>query len=281
MGRHYAETAGSRYENDVTEPHLFGHWRVRLATWTGLGIVIEGLDGDAPAPADYVNDVLLTPEHREAFFALVDRVGLVVCKRVGGDDSQHRDVRGRSSRGRLSQGEFFHHDGCAGPVKPRIVEIRCPYQEVQRTTFTAIAPFIEVVSAMRAELPRHLSVPDLDDLDELQGAMSRAVRRALTAEQQRAYLRAVDLRVSAYREPWEMGESRFIANSNPVRTMQHRRAYLEPHTGRPNGHLVKRWPADLELVDDDEACAISGRSAGGRASPDRADALGDLLGDGR
>jgi hypothetical protein len=45
-----------------------------------------------------------------------------------------------------------------------------------------------------------------------------------------------------YREPWTMGERRFIANANPGATMQHRRAYLEV-PGRPNGRLVKRWPA--------------------------------------
>ena len=241
---------------------MFGGWRARIGAWQGLGVVIDGLDGDKPTPADYVNEVLIAPAHRETFFALIDRVGLVVCKRVGGDDALHRDVRGRSSRGRLSQGEFFHHDGCSGPVKPRVVEIRCPYQDVERHTFTAIAPFVEVVAAMRAELPARLAVPDADDLDVVQGSINRVVRRALTAEQQRAYLRAVDVRVGAYREPWEMGESRFIANANANananagRTMQHRRAYLEPHTGRPNGSLVKRWPADPQLVDDDEACAL-------------------------
>ena len=45
-----------------------------------------------------------------------------------------------------------------------------------------------------------------------------------------------------------MGESRFIANANPVRTMQHRRAYLEV-PGRPSGHLVKRWPAGPAMHD--------------------------------
>lgn len=229
--------------------------------------MIEGLDGASPAPADYVNDVFLAPEHREAFFALVDRVGLVVCKNVGGDDSLHRSVRAKSSKGRLSQGEYFHHDGCSGPTKPRVVEIRCPYQEVERHTFTAIAPFPEVVVAMLHELPARLRCDELAvnadeiaataDWDHLQGRINRAVRRSLAAEEQRAYLRAVDVRVGAYREPWEMGESRFMANSNLVRTMQHRRAYLEPHTGkRPNGSLVKRWPAEAGDAIDSEACEL-------------------------
>ncbi len=250
----------------------FGPWRLRLAPWSGLGVVIAGLDGEPAAPADYVNDVLLAPEHRETFLALIDHAGLVVCRAVGGDDALHKDVRGRSSRGRLSQGEFFHHDGCAGPVKPRVVEIRCPYQDIERYTTTAIAPFPAVVEAQLRELPARLRTGELAawcdaldgdprgrplDWDVAQGTVNRAVRRALTAEEQRVYLRAVDVRVGAYRERWQMGESRFIANANPGRTMQHRRAYLEPHTGkRPNGRLVKRWPAEAGAALDDAACEI-------------------------
>lgn len=251
----------------------FGGWRARVAPWSGLGIVIDGLngDGESQTPADYVNAILLAPDHRERFFALVDRVGLVVCRGVGGDDVHHRDVRGRSSRGRLSQGEFFHHDGCAGPVKPRVVEIRCPVQEVARHTCTAIARFPEVVEAQLLELPARLrsgelaawhaaildDAPLADDWDEVQGAINRSVRRALPAEDQRAYLRRVDARVGAYCEGWEMGESRFIANANDGRTMQHRRAYLEPPSGRrPNGRLVKRWPADEGAAVYGAACEV-------------------------
>ncbi len=248
----------------------FGAWRLRVGAPTHLGVVVDGLDGEGSAPADYVNAVLLAPEHRETFFALIDRVGLVVCRAVGGDDALHRDVRGRSSRGRLSQGEFFHHDGCSGPVKPRVVEIRCPYQDIERHTATAIAPFPEVVAAMLRVLPSHLRVDELarwhdalvvgDGVDEpwdaVQGAINRVVRRSMKAEVQRGYLRDVDAAVVAYRAPWEMGESRFIANANAGRTMQHRRAYLEEHTGnRPNGRLVKRWPAGPDDVDDEEVCA--------------------------
>lgn len=243
---------------------MFGPWTIRLADWPGLGLVIDGLDGDGVAPASYVDDVLLQPEHREAFFALVDRHGLVVCRNVGGDDATHQDVRGRSSRGRLSQGEHYHHDGCSGPEKPRVVEIRCPYQTIPRHTATAIAPFPETVHAMLRELPAELRGADgevaawfavlerdgalpRDEYDAAQGALNRVVRLAMNAETARAYFRAVDLRAGAYREPWTMGESRFIANANPGRTMQHRRAYLEPAGGRPNGHLVKRWPAGPDL----------------------------------
>lgn len=254
----------------------FGAWQLQLAPWHGLGIVVIGVigvTGDEPTPSNYVDELLLAEPHRDRFFALVDRVGLVVCKGVPGEHPQHRDVRGRSSRGRLSQGEYFHHDGCAGPVKPRVVEIRCPYQSVERHTFTAIAPFPEVVQAMLLELPAILCTGELAtwrttlldpspslaivDWDIVQGTINRAVRRSMPSEDQRAYLRKVDVRVKAYREPWEMGESRFIANSNGVRTMQHRRAYLEVHTGkRPNGRLVKRWPAEAGDAIDQEACEI-------------------------
>ncbi|MEO7094005.1 MAG: hypothetical protein ABI175_12195 [Polyangiales bacterium] len=251
---------------DSTAPG-FGAWRLQLAPWQGLGLVVTGLEGDAPPPPNYVDDILLSEAHREGFFALVDRVGLVVCKRVPSEHADHRDVRGRSSRGRLSQGEFFHHDGCSGPVKPRVVEIRCPYQSVERHTFTAIAPFPQVVEAMLLEMPEMLCTGELagwranptsiDDWDLVQGTINRAVRRALPSEDQRAYLRKVDVRVGAYREPWEMGESRFIANSNVGGTMQHRRAYLEVHSGkRPNGRLVKRWPAEAGDALDSEACEI-------------------------
>lgn len=245
-----------------------GGWRLLLGARPGLGLVIEGVAHEREeAPEDYVNEVLLRPEHRDAFLELVDREGLVVCKRVGGDDATHQEVRGRSSRGRLSQGEYYHHDGCAGPCKPRVVEIRCPRQTIERHTATAIAPFPEVLYAMLRELPADLRASSelaawhatlasegalpAEEWDVAQGAVIRKVRRALSAEDARAYLRAVDVRAGAYREPWAMGESRFIANANGARTMQHRRAYLEAHTGnRPNGRLVKRWPAEMAPADD-------------------------------
>ncbi len=242
-----------------------GPWRLRPAAWSGLGLVIEGLERDdgAAAPADYANQILLAEAHREAFFDLVDQHGLVVCRNVGGDDAAHQEVRGRSSRGRLSQGEYYHHDGCTGPVKPRVVEIRCPYQTIERHTVTAIAPFPELIAALLLELPAALRADDelprwwdvvaaggqvpVGDGDRVQGLINRTVRKSMSAEIARAYLRAVDARIGAYREPWTMGESRFIANANPGHTMQHRRAYLEAPGTRPNGRLVKRWPAGPDL----------------------------------
>ncbi len=263
------------YESVVDPVMLnFGAYRLQCAPWAGLGLVVDAVvlqaDHASPAagvPLDYMNELLLTEPHREQFFSLVDQVGLVVCKNVGGDDHLHRDVKGRSSRGRLSQGEFFHHDGCSGPVKPRVVEIRCPYQEVARHTATAIAPYPEVLYAMLLELrPDLRAVGELEawhtallatgelpteQWDLIQGALNRTLRRALRAEAARAYFRKVDVRAGGYREPWEMGECRFIANANAGKTMQHRRAYIDIHDGgRANGRLLKRWPADPHLEHD-------------------------------
>jgi hypothetical protein len=272
--------ARMRREPDAVANIHFGAWRARVGEWSGLGVVIEGLVNEAPgvlAPADYTNEVLLAEPHREGFLELIDRAGLVVCRQVGGDDAAHRDVRGRSSRGKLSQGEYYHHDGCSGPTKPRVVEIRCPFQTVERHTATAVAPFPEVLHAQLLALPASLrGDPEVAAAhaalvaegrlpeavwDLVQGAVNRTVRRELNAEAARAYLREVDLLAGAYREPWAMGESRFIANANPGKTMQHRRAYLEPHTGgRPNGRLVKRWPAEERgpaEANSTEACRLA------------------------
>ena len=242
-------------------------WRVRRPK--PFVLVIEGEVGDeTAAPSDYLHDKLLLPEWREAFYQLVDATGLVVCLNVHTQHSTYRDVRGRSSKGRLSQGEYFHHDGCTGPVKPRFVEIRCPIQPQTRGIATAVAPHRDVVKAMvqvlAAELPSELAMlaaltaqdmnPDAlshldeDALDHLQGLITRTVRKKLNAEGARSFFRQVDEAANAYFEPWALGESRFIANANSGVTMQHRRAYQAPHTGGvANGHLVKRWPHE-ELV---------------------------------
>lgn len=214
-----------------------------------------------PTERDVLAQHLLTPEHREAFFSLVDAVGLVVVRAVHVDPGPYRGVRGRSSRGRLSQGEYFHHDGCSGPTKPRIVEIRCPRQAVPRRVATAVAPFPETLYAMLRALPPALrdgrqlapwcarlqadgGLPS-EALDVVQGLATRAVRRSLGAPEARAYFREVDRGCDAYDAPWQMGESRFIANANPRRTMQHRRAYGATHDALgPSGQLLKRWPAE-------------------------------------
>lgn len=239
-------------------------WRVRIPK--PFVLVIEGEVGNEDtAASDYLHDKLLLPEWREAFYKLVDATGLVVCLNVHTQHPTYRDVRGRSSKGRLSQGEYYHHDGCTGPVKPRFVEIRCPIQPQTRGVATAVAPHRDVVQAMVQVLPAELAataalagqemhpsaISQMDDaaLDHLQGLITRTVRKKLNAEGARAYFRQVDAAANAYFEPWALGESRFIANANHGVTMQHRRAYQAPHTGGvANGHLVKRWTNEELLL---------------------------------
>ena len=239
-------------------------WRVRRPR--SFVLVIEGEVGhEAKEPNDYLHDTLLLPEWREAFYQLVDATGLVVCLNVHTQHPSYRDVRGRSSKGRLSQGEYYHHDGCTGPVKPRFVEIRCPIQPQTRGVATGVAPHRDVVQAMvqvlSTELAASPSLAGLDlsmaaisqmnveALDHLQGLITRTVRKKLNAEGARSYFRQVDAAAHAYFEPWALGESRFIANANSGVTMQHRRAYQSPHTGGvAHGHLVKRWPNEELLL---------------------------------
>ena len=239
-------------------------WRVRRPK--PFVLVIEGEVGHQETePSDYLHDKLLLPEWREAFYQLIDTTGLVVCLNSHTQHPTYRDVRGRSSKGRLSQGEYYHHDGCTGPVKPRFVEIRCPIQPQTRGVATAVAPHRDVVKAMVQVLPVELAtnaalagqdmrtenLNTMDDaaLDHLQGLITRTVRKKLKAEGARSYFRQVDVAANAYFEPWALGESRFIANANSGITMQHRRAYQAPHTGGvANGHLVKRWTNEELLL---------------------------------
>ncbi|WP_310388250.1 hypothetical protein [Roseateles sp.] len=233
------------------------HWHVRRPK--PFVLVIEGEVGAEGRVGDYLHDKLLQPAWREAFYQLVDATGLVVCLNLHTQHPSYRDVRGRSSKGRLSQGEYYHHDGCSGPTKPRFVEIRCPVQPQTRGVATAVAPHHAVVAAMVQVLPAELAAQNLNpaaisqmsdaELDQLQGLLTRSVRKKLDAEGARAYFRAVDLAADAYFEPWALGESRIIANANSGVTMQHRRAYQTPHTGGvANGHLVKRWPNEELLL---------------------------------
>jgi hypothetical protein len=243
-------------------------WRVRRPK--PFVLVIEGEEKDFEDHprnpcGDYLHDKLLLPEWRETFYQLIDATGLVVCLNVHTTHPTYRDVRGRSSKGRLSQGEYYHHDGCTGPVKPRFVEIRCPIQVQTRGVATAVAPHRDVVKAMvqalptplaasaaLAELdmrPANISQMDHAALDHVQGLITRTVRKKLNAEGARAYFRQVDVAANAYFEPWALGESRFIANANSGVTMQHRRAYQAPHTGGvANGHLLKRWTNEELLL---------------------------------
>jgi len=256
--------ADSSFETRTVLEFANCQWHVRRPK--PYVLVIEGEVGqEATAPGDYLHDKLLVPEWREAFYQLVDATGLVVCLNVHTQHHTYRDVRGRSSKGRLSQGEYYHHDGCSGPVRPRFVEIRCPIQPQTRGVATAVAPHHDVVKAMVQVLPAELAATSalaaqdmcpqlLNHMDEaaldiLQGLITRTVRKKLNAEGARAYFRQVDAAANAYFEPWALGESRFIANANSGLTLQHRRAYQAPHTGGvANGHLVKRWPHEELLL---------------------------------
>jgi hypothetical protein len=214
---------------------------------------------------DYLHDILLAPEHREAFFDLIEQERLVICKNVRSDASTYRKVRGKSSAVKLSQAEYYHHDGCSSPTKPRFVEIRCPYQAIARNIATAIASFPAVIRAMLLALPESSQsdqeiqafsnafsgpvsgYPCPTTWDAVQGKLTRLVRRELDAESCRAYFRRVDQEANAYVLPWEMGESRLMLNdhSDLTRTMQHRRAYQKPRESpEQNGSLVKRWTAE-------------------------------------
>jgi hypothetical protein len=239
-------------------------WRVRRPR--PFVLVIEGEVGQENSePSDYLHEQLLLPEWREAFYQLIDATGLVVCLNVHTQHPTYRDVRGRSSKGRLSQGEYYHHDGCSGPVKPRFVEIRCPIQPQTRGVATAVAPYRDVVKAMVQVLSTELAatpalacqdmrpatLKQMDDanLEQLQGLITRTVRKKLNAEGARAYFRQVDVAANAYCEPWALGESRFVANAKFGVSMQHRRAYQSLHLGGvANGHLVKRWPHEELLL---------------------------------
>ena len=227
-----------------------------------FGLVILGPpDG---AGEDYLHEVLFAPENRQAFLNLIESEGLVVCQQVRTSEPSYRKVRGKSSYGKLSQAEYYHHDGCSCPTKPRVVEIRLPYQEVERNVATAIARFPDVIAAMLQALPQRLitdevaeiqsafsvgkdCLPPVESWDQVQGRVTRLVRREMDAESSRAYFREVDQLANAYVLPWQMGESRLMINSQNdlAQTMQHRRAYQKPRESlEQNGSLVKRWPAE-------------------------------------
>ena len=237
-----------------------------------FGIVIHGLVGQADgtsADDDYLHDHLLSPALREAFLAMIETEGLVVCKNVHSEHPTYRKVRGKSSSGKLSQAEYYHHDGCSCPTKPQVVEIRLPQQDVGREVATAIAPFGDIVRAMLTALPENLKSssgldsqitdalvafsqapdqwPDPSHWDKIQGRITRLVRREMDAEGSRAWFRQVDELAEAYVLPWEMRESRLMLNNHAdlSRTFQHRRSMQKPKSEiSQNGSLVKRWTAE-------------------------------------
>ena len=200
---------------------------------------------------------------------MIETEGLVVCKNVHSEHPTYRKVRGKSPTGKLSQAEYYHHDGCSCPTKPQVVEIRLPQQEVGREVATAIAPFGDIVRAMLTALPENLKSspgldpqisealtafsqtpdqwPDPSTWDKVQGRITRLIRREMDAEGSRAWFRQVDKLAEAYMFPWEMRESRLMLNnhSDLSRTFQHRRSMQKPKSEiAQNGSLVKRWTAE-------------------------------------
>jgi hypothetical protein len=228
---------------------------LRRVPHAGYGVIVEGVDG-APIGeiTPYLDRVFGEESNREAFFSLVDTHGVVVCRNLAIDPTPYRRVRGKRSRGRLSQGEFFHHDGCSTPVKPRVVEIRCPPQDCVRSMGTSVAPFPAVVRNLLGVMPvgvmrlpdltafdRAVAAGEVVDWEQIQGALNRAIR-GMTPEAARELLFRADQAGPCFREPWTLSESRFIANNNPAATAQHRRVCYPWVPGRPNGGLLKRWP---------------------------------------
>ncbi len=214
---------------------------------------------------DYLHEVLLADDNRERFLDLIESEGLVVCKNLHTEAPTYRKVRGKSSHGKLSQAEYYHHDGCSCPTKPRVVEIRLPFQAIARNIHTAVARFPEVIKSQLMALPDRLrrtegigefcesfvgpahDFPPVDQWDKIQGRITRLVRREMDAESCRSYFREVDSMAGAYVLPWEMGESRLMINNadDLALTMQHRRAFQKPkEANEQNGSLVKRWTAE-------------------------------------
>lgn len=239
-------------------PDLWETHGLRAMRHGRFGLTVFGPEGVPDGqPTPYLDPILADPSDREAFFTWVDQEGLIVCKNLTIEPAPYRPVGGKRTPNRLSQGEYFHHDGCSAPVNPRVVEIRCPPQERVRAMGTTIAPFPEVVVVMLRHLPASLRRDGLNvwhealdagealpvSWDHVQGVINRTLR-ALPAATARAWFLEVD-RFCGYTEPWTLGESRFMANQNNGRTVQHRRACPEPWVaGVPNGGLLKRWPAE-------------------------------------
>ena len=232
-----------------------------------FGLTIHGpTNANDTATEDYLHNHLLAEPNRDTFLQLVEDERLVVCKNVATNDPTYRRVRGKSSGQKLSQAEYYHHDGCSCPTKPRLVEIRLPQQAIGREIATAIAPFSDVVAAMLKALPEHLkNSPRLDDpiqqalvdfakpktewpsaesWDKIQGRVTRLIRKEFDAEACRAFFREVDSLSGAFVLPWEMGESRLMLNNHADLsiTMQHRRSMQRAKVeNEQNGSLVKRW----------------------------------------
>lgn len=235
------------------------------------------------SPLDYLHQHLLVGPNRESFFELIRQQGLVICRQIANDQPGYRKVRGKSNPHRLSPAEYYHHDGSAGGSKPLLVEIHLPVQHHQRDIATAIAPFPDVLRGMWQALPTRLRIdsetaeffesfqqtcfwnfdrahylaqssppaPDPPSIhahwEQIQGRITRLVRKEYDAESCRSYFREVDRLAGAFDIGWQMGESRLMLNNHPdlALTCQHRRAQDANRTAaRQNGSLLKRWTAE-------------------------------------
>ena len=205
----------------------------------------------------------------------------MVCKNVATNDSTYRRVRGKSGSKKLSQAEYYHHDGCSCPVKPRLVEIRLPEQAIGRESRNRDRSVCRRGRCDAEALPAHFKNernldhsiqqalidfakpksewPNADSWDRIQGKVTRLIRKEFDAEACRAFFREVDSLADAYVLPWEMGESRLMLNNHADLsiTMQHRRAMQRAKSDSDqNGSLVKRWTAEEYPGKSEGVCEI-------------------------
>jgi hypothetical protein len=245
--------------------------------------IATGATGPLTSPQDYLHQHLLVGSNRDSFFELIRRQGLVICRQIANDQPGYRKVRGKSNPHRLSPAEYYHHDGSEGGNKPLLVEIHLPVQHHQRDIATAIAPFPDVLRGMWQALPTRLRMdsemveffesfqqtcfwdfdranylaqasapaPDPPPIhshwEQIQGRITRLVRKEYDAESCRSYFREVDRLAGAFDIAWQMGESRLMLNNHPdlALTCQHRRALVANRTAdRQTGSLLKRWTAE-------------------------------------
>ena len=236
--RRIAATLQAKTDSTLT----LGGVAFRVSRTHAFGLVIDGAVDPTPEQADdYLHAVLLARSNRDAFFALIEAEGLIVCRGIRREDATYRPVAGRSGTAKLSQAEYYHHDGCSGPQKPRFDEIRSPWGSRPRRATTAVARFGDVVRAQLAALPVRMvddevaewraafaddaTRPPAEDWDAIQGRVTRRVRKEMDATGARAWFAEVDRLAGAYLLPWEPGESRLMLNAHAdlTKTMQHRR----------------------------------------------------------
>jgi len=91
------------------------------------------------------------------------------------------------------------------------------------------------------------SAPGTHPWEQIQGRITRLVRREYDPQSCRDYFREVDRLAGAFDLPWRMGESRLMLNrhSDLALTCQHRRALQANRApAQQTGSLLKRWTAE-------------------------------------